>query len=550
MLIYVLDILLVLLQVFGIQASGRYFKLNKTWFEASKKCDMVMPNVKITSDKFVMDIQEQIDLDENGLWVGYFTMKTGFEYLGCSGKPRPTSDERTVWNTPGLCHTFCNKAAVIGISGHECFCLNGEPSRSDYTCNWSCKSHDWISCGGDNLQSVYRSSNEVFGKEATKWEKGDCLSFEYTDGKNKQFTWKSCSNYSRQLCYATDRLINGDGYGPWNVSVQHCLTPSSRPSYYKDLQDTNVSINPSWSAIIRSDVMYEYKDFKDSFTNVQYGYLTTDKKTSQFILMFTKDGKDTKKAALCQNKGFVENANDDQSSSKGVPVGVSVAVVLSAIAVASTIVVLKRRQKIPSLCRGIAKTKESGYTDSNNVTVRNPNVKTAFDNFGYSVAPKNSNASDEHQTINHTHAYFEHDRPETVSNTNEEKENDYNEITLDINATYDHADNKTKNGEQNTEHTYDTTKTPAIKRKEFADNNPDNFGDTGEDAYNHINEQPLKSSKTENVYGVPKQQENYSKGAGKSFDEDIRDTEDTYNHINEKPLKSDGTDNVYGLSSN
>ncbi|XP_053388770.1 uncharacterized protein LOC128551868 [Mercenaria mercenaria] len=175
-------------------------------------------------------------------------------------------------------------------------------------------------------------------------------------------------------------------------------------------------------------------------------------------------------------------------------------------------------------------------------------------------AHKRTNSHDTSSNCHMTQENYLHDHAvditktdttyDTTCSTKKNKEvetgNIYNKLDTDINATYDHAYNKRKNVAIKAEEvTYDTAEMEALVTK--ADNKPDRFGDTDEDAYNHINGEQLKTCKTDNVYGISSILGNGAREQGTSNIKDTHSEGDTYSHINNASRKCSRPDNVYGV---
>ncbi|XP_053388771.1 uncharacterized protein LOC128551869, partial [Mercenaria mercenaria] len=166
MLIYVLDILLVLLQVFGIQASVEYFELsgNVLWDEAItlKNCNIALPAVTVKQNRYTVEIEHELRNRE--VWVGYYSMMTVFEYIGCVpiNVAHATHMLPLEENGPGACYTLCRRSGknTVGISQGKCFCIDKELENSynNVECNLKCYKPIGLVCGGVKHMSVYRAN--------------------------------------------------------------------------------------------------------------------------------------------------------------------------------------------------------------------------------------------------------------------------------------------------------------------------------------------------------------------------------------------------------
>ncbi|XP_053388773.1 putative uncharacterized protein DDB_G0282133 [Mercenaria mercenaria] len=141
-----------------------------------------------------------------------------------------------------------------------------------------------------------------------------------------------------------------------------------------------------------------------------------------------------------------------------------------------------------------------------------------------------------------------YDTSGNANKTTTEQDNVYNRLETDNNKTYDHVHTKIRNGVLKFDDTYDTTHKAAMKLKARPGKDSDAFGETDEDACNHITSKQVTNTKTENEYGVPNTLENAYGDVIANNKNNTHDEGDTYSHINKKPQNKEKQGNSFSKS--
>ncbi|XP_060580743.1 uncharacterized protein LOC132737468 isoform X2 [Ruditapes philippinarum] len=440
-------------------------------------------------------------------------------------------------NTPGLCYSACKKKGLVGISQTKCFCLNDADQSEilNKECDKGCKDQKHIACGGDNYMSIYRieSAAQVYNGEK------DCLLFETNSGgPNPQ--WADCTKPQRIMCTLNNGTVqnaldnNGDiQYNSWKESMQICFDLQRAPASLEGLRGLNI-ITPSWTGLIKSDVIYSYDEAVTSSVYKKCGYL--DKKKGETVLKF--EDNDKEKRILCKKgKDINKTIADSSGSDVGLVVGMSLLVVLVIVAIVIGIFVLNKRGKLQGICYSISTPKTTVQTQNVSVvpdTAYEAPSDSPYNEIDDTALQRSTDTPDDFDKDNgnYAHTYFvlegqEWDRQKEngiAMSRPGESGNEYNTLCSNL-----------KHG-NNTKHTYDTTEKAVKRLKDQHDKSIDDircnmFDDVEEDDYNHTSGEALKNKRTDHVYGIQTGGENEYGGVSTNNENDLLGEMDTYNHI-------------------
>ncbi|XP_053408627.1 uncharacterized protein LOC128559862 isoform X2 [Mercenaria mercenaria] len=586
---FMIILILTFLSLSTTEASEYYKnKEHATWTEALSSCALALPMFREHLGQTVVRISNKVTDD---LWVGYFKALTAFEYKGCIRNENFTKKFGSARLTIGLCFSACGRKQIVGISGRKCYCEDQMNFDADVRFTYCYKPRNSIAnvhntCDQNDCVSVYKVNNRVTKDQTLDMKDEMCLKFESV--QYGRYSWTDCGQHNLAFCVFEEAHLTSRKTMSWRESANWCFAHEGNPLTDAELRlKTDSLSNSAWTSIICK--------YDNSLNSIRYGYLASE--GPRTVLKFI-DASTEKKMILCRNEspetstivstqtGHVSTDNDLSTSTEKPPtssvpktknattstdmstnprykelneevadsldlhvgaiVGASVGSVMIIIAVAVILLILKRRRNHQTV-----------YTKSSNETT----IQVSQEAQSYNhVADKTGNDHNQSRHKNYACTYEMSDKHvkeswiddttyDTSCSTKRDKYlesgNIYNKLDTDVNATYDHAYNKRKNGTGKAEDTYDTAEMDALATK--ADNKPDKHVDTDEDAYNHINGKQLKTCKTDNVYGISSYLGTGAREEGTSNGKDPHCEGDTYSHINNTSRKCSKPDNVYGV---
>ncbi|XP_060586436.1 uncharacterized protein LOC132742131 [Ruditapes philippinarum] len=119
---------------------------------------------------------------------------------------------------------------------------------------------NWIAGGGSEYMSIYERMKTDLIKDRNHNGNGECLTFQINIGH----MWSDCNSYHHSLCIS-EAIVqiaskNFTTFIEWRHYVQTCFENGCFPITYNDTMSLSISqaYGPSWTNVIRSDVIYKY----------------------------------------------------------------------------------------------------------------------------------------------------------------------------------------------------------------------------------------------------------------------------------------------------